>query len=64
MPSVAWASTFWYPPIMQEAMGLGITGTPAFVINGHVVPGALPFELFEQAIEGLIVEASAPSAGN
>jgi predicted DsbA family dithiol-disulfide isomerase len=49
---------------MQEAMAVGITGTPAFLINGHVVSGALPFEVFEQAVESLIVESSGQPAGN
>lgn len=42
----------------QEALSVGITGTPAFVINGHVVSGALPFESFEQAVDGLITEGA------
>jgi protein-disulfide isomerase len=49
---------------MQEAMQLGITGTPAFVINGHLVSGAQPYEVFEQAVEALISEASLPVANN
>jgi protein-disulfide isomerase len=49
---------------MQEAMTVGITGTPAFLINGHLVPGALPYEAFEQAVETLITEAAAQPAGN
>ena len=49
---------------MQEAMAVGITGTPAFLINGHLVSGALPFEVFEQAVESLIAEASAQPASN
>jgi protein-disulfide isomerase len=49
---------------MQEAMAVGITGTPAFLINGHLVSGALPYEAFEQAIESLISEAAAQPAGN
>ena len=49
---------------MQEAMAIGITGTPAFLINGHLVPGALPYEAFEQAVETLITEAGAQPASN
>ncbi|NIM07102.1 MAG: hypothetical protein GTN65_16150, partial [Armatimonadetes bacterium] len=32
----------------------GVTGTPAFFINGHLVSGAQPFDLFEQAITTLL----------
>jgi predicted DsbA family dithiol-disulfide isomerase len=35
----------------QTARQLGVTSTPAFVINGVAVMGAQPFEVFEQAIE-------------
>jgi protein-disulfide isomerase len=49
---------------MQEATSIGITGTPAFVINGHVVPGALPFEVFEQAVESLIAEGAGEPTSN
>ena len=35
----------------QEAVGLGITGTPGFVINGEVVRGAQPYEVFEEVIQ-------------
>lgn len=41
---------------LQEGIELGVTGTPAFFINGHPVSGAQPFELFEQAIEQLLAE--------
>ncbi len=33
------------------AQSLGVTGTPAFLVNGRPVVGAQPFEVFEQAIE-------------
>jgi len=35
----------------EEAIGLEITGTPGFVINGEVVRGAQPYEVFEEIIE-------------
>ncbi len=35
----------------EEATGLGITGTPGFVINGEIVKGAQPYEAFEEIIE-------------
>ena len=49
---------------MEEAMSLGINGTPAFLINGRLVSGALPFEAFEQAVESAIAEAAGQPAGN
>ena len=49
---------------MEEAMSLGITGTPAFLINGQLVSGALPFEAFEQAVESAIAEGVGQPAGN
>jgi protein-disulfide isomerase len=33
------------------AQSLGVTGTPAFLVNGRPLVGAQPFEVFEQAIE-------------
>jgi protein-disulfide isomerase len=35
----------------QEGQRIGITGTPTFVINGEVLAGAQPIEVFEDAIE-------------
>lgn len=35
----------------QEAANTGFNGTPAFVINGHFMSGAQPYDLFAQAIE-------------
>ena len=32
------------------AQQLGIRGTPTFYVNGRTVPGAIPFELFQQVI--------------
>jgi protein-disulfide isomerase len=49
---------------MEEALSAGITGTPAFLINGRLVSGALPFEAFEQAVESAIAEAAGQPAGN
>lgn len=36
---------------LQEAQRLGVRGTPTFFINGRVVRGALPFEVFKQIID-------------
>jgi protein-disulfide isomerase len=33
---------------------LGVRGTPAFLVNGVPLSGALPYEVFEQAIEGAL----------
>jgi protein-disulfide isomerase len=41
---------------LQQGIELGVTGTPAFFINGYLLSGAQPFALFEQAIESLIAE--------
>lgn len=35
----------------EQGTSLGITGTPAFFINGYPVSGAQPFELFEYAVD-------------
>ena len=35
----------------REGQGLGISGTPTFFINGRVLVGLQPLEVFEQAIE-------------
>lgn len=33
---------------------IGITGTPAFVIDGQLLEGAQPFEVFDQAIQSVL----------
>jgi len=35
----------------QEAIGLGLTGTPSFIINGRLMSGARPTEQFIQVFE-------------
>lgn len=35
----------------EEGQRIGITGTPTFLINGEVLAGAQPIEVFEDAIE-------------
>ena len=40
-----------------EGQAIGVTGTPAFVINGVPVMGAQPTKVFEQAIEQAAREA-------
>ena len=34
-----------------DGQKLGVSGTPAFFINGKEIVGAQPFAVFEQAIE-------------
>ncbi|MCP4898775.1 MAG: thioredoxin domain-containing protein [bacterium] len=36
---------------MRDAQALGLTGTPAFLINGRVIDGARPFENFEKVFD-------------
>ena len=42
-----------------EGQAIGVTGTPAFVINGVPVIGAQPLDVFEQAIEQAAEQAGA-----
>lgn len=35
----------------EEALSLGLTGTPAFIINGKLLSGAQPAELFFQLLD-------------
>lgn len=36
---------------LKEAMTFGVKGTPAFFINGRLIEGALPFEVFKKIID-------------
>ena len=38
----------------QDAQSYGVTGTPAFFINGQPVSGAQPFSVFQQAIDAAL----------
>ncbi len=38
---------------LQEGLEFGVTGTPAFFVNGRAISGAQPFEVFARAIEEL-----------
>ncbi len=42
---------------VNEGVQLGIRGTPSFFINGQPLVGAQPFSVFQQAIEGLLLES-------
>jgi protein-disulfide isomerase len=41
----------------EEGRRIGVTGTPAFIINGKPVMGAQPTEVFESVIEKAAAEA-------
>jgi protein-disulfide isomerase len=43
----------------EEGRALGITGTPAFQINGRWVVGAQPYDVFVEAIEGALADVRA-----
>ncbi len=36
---------------MAEGRHLGVTGTPSFIINGRILSGAHPYEVFRSAFE-------------
>jgi protein-disulfide isomerase len=36
---------------VQDGIAAGIQGTPGFIINGQLISGAQPFEVFKQAID-------------
>ena len=41
----------------QTVQSLGVRGTPGFVVNGVYIPGAQPFEVFQQVIEEQLASA-------
>lgn len=40
----------------SDGQAVGISGTPSFVINGKLVVGALPFEMFKQEIDAALAQ--------
>jgi protein-disulfide isomerase len=44
------------------ATGLGIQGTPSFVVNGYYVPGAQPLAVFERAVQRALATPAAQGA--
>jgi len=42
---------------MQEGSTLGVTGTPAFIINGRLISGAQPFDNFKAVIDDELARA-------
>jgi protein-disulfide isomerase len=45
----------------QEGLAAGVTGTPAFRINGMEISGAQPFSAFQQQIEYLLAGGEPPT---
>ena len=45
---------------MAEAKSLGVTGTPAFFINGRYLSGAKPFEEFSKVINAELSRLNLP----
>lgn len=41
----------WIQADMGKARQSGVTGTPAFLVNGELITGAQPYSVFETAIE-------------
>jgi protein-disulfide isomerase len=46
---------------MQEGIEQGVSGTPAFFINGVFVSGAQPFETFQQQIDYFVAGGTPPT---
>jgi len=44
----------------QEAASLGVTGTPAFFVNGRYLSGAKPFEEFAKVINAELTKLELP----
>ena len=47
---------------VQEAISMGVTGTPAFFINGRLVSGAQPYESFASIIQSELERSRTPAA--
>jgi protein-disulfide isomerase len=39
---------------IQEGLSVGVSGTPAFFVNGQFISGAQPYQAFQQAIEAAL----------
>ncbi len=44
---------------LAEAESLGLTGTPAFLINGELLSGAVPFPRFKAVLDRELAAAQA-----
>lgn len=40
----------------REAAALGVRSTPSFVVNGQLLVGAQPFEVWQELLDKLLVE--------
>ena len=49
--------------VFREAQDAGIQGTPTFLINGRILVGAQPLEVFEQMIEEELARAGGQAEG-
>jgi protein-disulfide isomerase len=47
----------------KDAAALGLTGTPAFFINGRAVPGAQPLKVFADAVDQELARAARQGVG-
>ncbi len=43
---------------LQEGTVAGVTGTPAFLVNGKLITGAQPFSVFQTAIDAALANAN------
>jgi protein-disulfide isomerase len=43
---------------MVDGQSYGVSGTPAFFVNGQLLSGALPYAQFQQAIEAALAQAA------
>jgi protein-disulfide isomerase len=46
---------------MAEGAGVGVTGTPAFIINGRKISGAQPFQAFKAVIDDELARSGGKS---
>lgn len=46
----------------SEALSIGVTSTPAFLVNGQPVLGAQPLEVFEQVVDQALTDARGDGA--
>lgn len=46
----------------DQGLALGLRGTPGFMINGRILTGAHPFDVFEQVIDGELSGNPLPSS--
>ncbi|MGV8039031.1 MAG: DsbA family protein [Thermoanaerobaculaceae bacterium] len=47
---------------MRLAQSLGITGTPAFLVNGRFIEGAQPFEVFQEVVDDELARTATAEA--